>query len=132
VGMGWHSGGWSGVNGERGMIEDGGERADREREMAEENERQGEPEQGAPGDAEGRGVGGFTAGVLVGVLLGVGLGMLFAPDRGNATRKRLRKGLTRVRELAADGVETAGKRTRKELGRRRRRLEKALERARDR
>jgi len=60
------------------------------------------------------------------MLLGVGIGMLFAPDRGNATRKRLRKRLAQLRERAADELETAGKHTRKELARRRRRLEEAL------
>jgi hypothetical protein len=114
------------------MIDESGEQPDLEHGMDDESERQTEPEQGTRGDREVRGLGGFATGLLVGALLGVGLGMLFAPDRGNATRRRLRKRLAQVRERAADGLETTGKRTRKELARRRRRLEEALDRARDR
>jgi hypothetical protein len=114
------------------MIEESREQPKQEGEMADDSERQTEPDQGTPGDAEARSLGGFAAGVVVGVVLGVGLGMLFAPDRGNATRKRLRKRLAKVRERASDGLETAGKQTRKELARKRRRLDEALERVRER
>jgi gas vesicle protein len=93
---------------------------------------QAEREQGTPPEDEGRGLGGFAAGVLVGAVLGVGLGLLFAPERGDATRRRLRKRLARLRERAEGGLETAGKRTRKELDRRRQRMEQALERVRER
>ena len=113
------------------MIEESREQPERERGMAEDSEPQFEP-QHTPGDRESRGLGGFAAGVLIGAVLGVGLGMLFAPDRGNATRRRLRKRLAKLREQAGGGLETAGKRTRKELASRRRRLEEALERMRDR
>jgi hypothetical protein len=79
-----------------------------------------------------RDLGGFAAGVLVGAVVGIGLGLLFAPERGNATRRRLRKRLARLRDRAEGGLETAGKHTRKELERRRQRLEQALERVRQR
>lgn len=114
------------------MIEERGEPEAREPGMVEASAGQAEREDGTRGEPESTGLGGFAAGVLVGAVLGVGLGILFAPDRGNATRRRLRKRLAQLRERAGDGLETAGKRTRKELARRRRRLEEALERARDR
>ncbi|HEY9015274.1 MAG TPA: YtxH domain-containing protein, partial [Gemmatimonadales bacterium] len=70
------------------MIEERRELPERERGMADNSERELEPEQGTKGDSESRSLGGFAAGVLVGAVLGVGLGMLFAPERGNATRRR--------------------------------------------
>ena len=83
-------------------------------------------------DARLRPLGGFAAGVLFGAVLGVGIGLLLAPERGETTRRRLRKRLERLREDAGEGLERAGKRTRKELARRRRELEEQLERIRDR
>ena len=71
-------------------------------------------------------------GLVVSAVLGIGLGMRFAPERGDATRRRLRKRPARLRERAGGGLERAGKRTRKELARRRQRLEEALERVRER
>ena len=62
-------------------------------------------------------------------LLGAGLALLFAPERGETTRRQLRRRLARLREEAETGLERAGKRTRRELQRRRRRLEAGLERA---
>jgi len=79
-----------------------------------------------------RPLGGFAAGVLFGAVLGVGIGLLLAPERGATTRRRLGRRLERLREDAGEGLERAGKRTRKELARRRRELEARLERARDR
>ena len=104
------------------MIEESWDQEEREPGDVEAGERQAEQEH------ESRGLGGFAAGLLVGAVLGVGLGILFAPDRGNATRRRLRKRLARLRDRAEEGLETAGKRTRKELARRRRRIEEALDR----
>ena len=100
--------------------------------MTDETEAQDELEPGAPGERTGCDLGGFAAGVVIGAVLGIGLGMLFAPERGDATRRRLRKRLARLRERAGGGLERAGKRTRKELARRRQRLEEALERVRER
>ncbi|HET9727683.1 MAG TPA: YtxH domain-containing protein [Gemmatimonadales bacterium] len=97
-----------------------------------EREAQSEREPRPVLDDGARGLGGFAAGVLVGAALGVGLGLLFAPERGDATRRRLRKRLARLRERAEGGLATAGKRTRKELDRRRQRMEQALERVRER
>jgi gas vesicle protein len=84
-----------------------------------------------PGEA-GPGLGGFAAGIVFGVVLGAGLALLFAPERGETTRRELRRRLARLREDAETGLERAGKQTRRELARRRRQLEEGLERARDR
>jgi hypothetical protein len=76
-----------------------------------------------------RGIGGFAAGVVFGVFLGAGVALMFAPERGDKTRRRLRRRLQQLREDTADGLERAGSRTRRDLARRKRRLEAGLERA---
>jgi gas vesicle protein len=78
--------------------------------------------------ANAAGSGAFAAGMLVGALLGAGLALLFAPDSGEHTRRRLRRGAAALRERATEGLDEATRRTRKDLIRRRRRLEKQLER----
>jgi ElaB/YqjD/DUF883 family membrane-anchored ribosome-binding protein len=70
--------------------------------------------------------------VVFGALLGAGIALMFAPDRGDKTRRRLRQRLERLREDASEGLGRAGERTRRELERRRRRVEAGLERAADR
>jgi YtxH-like protein len=110
----------------------GDRRRQTEQRMTDETEAHDELEARTPAEGARRGLGGFAAGIVIGAVLGVGLGMLFAPERGEATRRRLRKRLARLRERAGGELETAGKRTRKELARRRRRLEEALERVRER
>jgi gas vesicle protein len=84
-------------------------------------------EEGSPRTAAG-----FAAGLLVGALLGVTVGLLFAPERGDRTRRAVRKRLQRLREDAGEELERAGAVTRRELLRRRRRLQARLERALDR
>jgi len=87
----------------------------------EENEQAQEP--------EGRGLGGFAVGVIFGAFLGAGIALLFAPERGDKTRRRLRHRLRSLRDEAGDQLERAGKRTGRDLLRRRRRLEAGLGRA---
>jgi len=82
-------------------------------------------------DDAGRGIGGFAVGVVFGALLGAGIALMFAPDRGDATRRRLRRRLQRLREDATDGWERASDRARGDLARRRRQLETGIERAAD-
>jgi gas vesicle protein len=82
-------------------------------------------------DDSGRGIGGFAAGVVFGALLGAGIALMFAPDRGDVTRRHLRRRLQRLREDAADGLERAGDRARRDLARGRRHLEDGIERAAD-
>jgi gas vesicle protein len=76
-----------------------------------------------------RGMGAFAAGVVFGAFLGAGIALMFAPERGNKTRRRLRRRLQQLREETAEGLERAGSRTRRDLARRKRRLEQGLERA---
>jgi gas vesicle protein len=75
-----------------------------------------------------RGPGGFAAGFLFGVVLGAAIALLFAPERGEKTRGRLRKRMRSLSEDARQGIDRAGTRTRKELLRRKRRLREELER----
>jgi gas vesicle protein len=70
-------------------------------------------------------------GVVFGALLGAGFALLYAPDRGDKTRRELKRRLTRLREDAEDGIERVGDRARRELVRRRRRLEEGIDRAAD-
>jgi gas vesicle protein len=76
-------------------------------------------EVGGHAGESGRGLGGFAAGVVFGALLGAGIALMFAPERGDTTRRRLSRRLTRLREDTAEGLERAGARTRRELRRRR-------------
>jgi gas vesicle protein len=78
---------------------------------------------------EGRGVGGFAVGVIFGAFLGAGIALLFAPERGDKTRRRLRHRLRSLRDEAGNQLERAGKRTGRDLLRRRRQLEAGVERA---
>ena len=70
---------------------------------------------------------GFVAGIVFGAFLGAGLAMLFAPDRGEKTRGRIRRRMRALQSDAMDSLDQAGSRTRKELGRRKRRFQKDLE-----
>jgi gas vesicle protein len=99
--------------------------------MADEDELAPEPESGNHAD-EGGGSGGFAAGIIVGALLGASIALMFAPDRGDRTRRAVRRKLRELREEAADGLEQAGRITRKDVLRRRRRLRAQVERALDR
>jgi gas vesicle protein len=78
------------------------------------------------------GTAGFIVGVLFGAVLGAGLALLFAPERGEKTRGRLRRRMQSLREDAREGIDRAGSRTREELRRRQRRIRAELERARER
>lgn len=81
-------------------------------------------------EADGsRGIGAFAAGVVFGAFLGAGIALMFAPERGDKTRRRLRRRLQQLREDTAEGLDRAGTRTRRDLARRKRRLEVGLERA---
>lgn len=77
-------------------------------------------EMAEPEGGDGRGLGGFAAGMVFGALLGAGLALMFAPERGDKTRRRLRRRLERLRENTAEGLERTGALTRRELLRRRR------------
>ena len=74
---------------------------------------------------------GFLVGVIFGACLGAGIALVLAPDRGTKIRRRLRRRMQLLREGALDSLDEAGSRTRKELGRRKRRLKAELERIRE-
>jgi gas vesicle protein len=67
---------------------------------------------------DSHGLGRFAAGLICGVVLGAGLALLFAPQRGDHTRRRLRRRLERLRENTADSI-TRADALRRELQRRR-------------
>jgi gas vesicle protein len=99
--------------------------------MGEHEEQESESKSGI--DAEEHvGPAGFAAGLVVGALLGASIALLYAPERGDRTRRAVRRRLERLREDAAEGLGRAGRLTRKDVLRRRRllraRLEKALDR----
>jgi hypothetical protein len=73
---------------------------DHEREMV----RRGEPAD--PGEREpterGSGAVGFMGGLILGALIGAGIALLVAPERGDVTRRRIRR---RLRDLTGDARE---------------------------
>jgi gas vesicle protein len=59
------------------------------------------------GSCDGSGLIGFLAGLLSGLMVGAILGVLFAPHRGDVTRRKLRRRAEELRdqvEEAADSV----------------------------
>ena len=75
---------------------------------------------------------GLVAGIIFGAFLGAGLAVLFAPERGDKTRGRLRRRMHSLREDAREGIDRAGSLTREELRRGKRRFRAELARARER
>jgi gas vesicle protein len=75
---------------------------------------------------------GFSAGLLLGVVIGASIALLFAPERGEKTRGRLRRRVRSLGDDAREGLDRAGSRTRRELLRRKRRLGAELERVKER
>lgn len=62
---------------------------------------------------------GFLAGLLVGLAIGGILALLYAPERGDKTRKKLAKKSGQLQEKASDALGTAGElvdRGRKKMG----------------
>jgi gas vesicle protein len=101
--------------------------------MGEHEEQEQEQESESGSHAEERvGPAGFAAGLVVGALLGASVALLFAPERGDRTRRSVRRRLERLREEAAEGLGRAGRLTRKDVLRRRRHLRDRLEKALDR
>lgn len=82
--------------------------------------------------APAHGTAGFLAGIVFGAFLGAGLALLFAPEKGEKTRGRLRKRMRSLQEDALEGIDRAGTRTRKELRRRQQNIREELDRARER
>ncbi len=77
-------------------------------------------------DRGGGGALGFLAGFALGALLGAGAALLFAPERGTVTRRRLRR---RLRDLGAETADRVGElrhRAEREVRRGRRRIARHL------
>jgi hypothetical protein len=89
-----------------------------------------EPDEAAlAGEAEPGGRRGgisFFAGFALGALLGVGAALLFAPERGAVTRKKLRRRFKALKHEAADRIGDARDAAERELRRQRRRLRRHL------
>jgi gas vesicle protein len=76
-----------------------------------------EPDAETNDEADSPGLSRFAAGLLCGAVLGAGLALLFAPHRGDHTRRQLQRRLERLREHTADGI-TRADALRRELRRR--------------
>ena len=55
----------------------------------------------------------FFVGMALGALLGAGVALLFAPDRGANTRKRLGRGIRQLRDQSGDTVSSLRDRLRR-------------------
>ena len=73
-----------------------------------------------------RGATTFVAGFMVGALLGAGVALLVAPQRGEATRRRIGSRWRNIRDDAADQLGEWKDDARRELRRRRKQLKSRL------
>ena len=85
---------------------------------------EGDGEEATPEKERGgaSGIAGFAVGMVLGALLGAGFALLYAPERGEKTRRQLKRRIRRLREEAEDGLDRVGAgaaRARRELSRRR-------------
>ena len=85
--------------------------------MAQDDELEDEEEGAVEVTSRSR-MGGFVAGVAVGALLGATLALLFAPDEGGATRRRIKRKIDKVRDVAGDELESLGRRAKREIRKR--------------
>jgi hypothetical protein len=100
--------------------------------MARDDDDRIEPDDGPADDlvddtegANGSGLG-FLVGFVVGALVGAGTALLFAPARGDVTRRRIGRRVRRLREGAADRIEEVRGGAERELRRVRRRVRRHL------
>ncbi|MDH4043853.1 MAG: YtxH domain-containing protein [Gemmatimonadota bacterium] len=78
------------------------------------------------GARSGRSTVGFLVGFVLGALVGAGAALLAAPERGQVTRSRLRRGMRRMRDGAVDRVGEIRDDAEREIRRARRRVRKHL------
>ncbi|HEU5219690.1 MAG TPA: YtxH domain-containing protein [Gemmatimonadales bacterium] len=71
-----------------------------------------EEDDAAPG---GSGAGSFAAGLALGALLGASVALLFAPAPGKVTRKKLRRRLEDVKDVAEDHLDELSKKAKREI-----------------
>ncbi len=67
-----------------------------------------------------RGTRTFLTGIAVGALIGAGFALLYAPDRGSRTRRRLGRKMRQLKDRSGDSVREMKNQLRKELQRVRR------------
>src|SRR5262245_23479778 len=68
----------------------------------------------------------FMVGMVFGALVGAGVALLMAPERGVATRRRLKKFVTRMRHDAREQMEDWRDDVKAELKRRRRQIREQI------
>ncbi len=71
---------------------------------------------------------GFAAGIVLGALVGATVAVLFAPDKGSRTRRRIGRGVRDLRERAEDKIDHVREDAGRELGRQRRKIRGAVSR----
>jgi len=76
-------------------------------------------------------LGGFLAGLLVGALVGAGAALLFAPESGLETRRRIGRLARDTRGSVEDQVEEWGGEAKRRIARRRKKMRRAMRRAGD-
>lgn len=76
-------------------------------------------------DDESRG-GGFAMGLVMGALIGAVVALAFAPERGEVTRKRMKRRLRDAGESAREALSDAAGEMRDEVSRRRRDIARNL------
>jgi len=69
----------------------------------------------------------LLAGITIGALVGAGIALLFAPQSGEDTRRDLSRRARTIRDDAADRLDDASTRAKREFNRRRRRLRERIE-----
>ena len=102
----------------------------REREMERVEDEAADDELEEIVEAEGAtGIVGFLSGFVLGALAGAGIALLLAPERGDVTRRRIRKKFRDVSSDARDQFDDWKDDAERELRRRQRQIRKRLERA---
>lgn len=76
-------------------------------------------------EESGRG-GGFALGLLAGALLGAVVALAYAPERGDVTRRKMKRRLREAGESAREALADAGSELRDEVARRRRDIARNL------
>jgi gas vesicle protein len=73
--------------------------------------------QDEPHEMEAHGTRNFMVGLAVGALIGAGFALLYAPDRGSNTRRKLGRRIRRLRDRSSESVADLKDALRKELRR---------------
>lgn len=76
-------------------------------------------------DQDGEGGSGFLGGLLLGAVIGAGVALLFAPESGRETRRKLGRRLQQLRDQAGEEAQGLGA----DLERRGRRIKRGVARA---